>query len=329
MVVSQTGYEPNTLPEVLGTHVPRHVLCDMHVWGCPCYVLDTKLQDGGHIPKFEPGSRRGVNLGWSPLHASTVPLVLNLTTGHVSPQFHVVFDDWFTTVDSSEVCIEEGIESNEWVELFNNGRFLVAFDDDDPMELDDEWLTELERLDKHKRATDIVQGRMDPRDAVPERNIDVPGALDLPPTPATVDPRSPTSPWAPAVPTQASTPQPLQREHPQQREPPTPKPPVKRMVKDLTDNLSNRDAPTLQKRKPIAPIRFVAGMIALLGNQAALSLAAQVVHRPVTYKANATKNFWECDSSQKFFGNAAKNFWECDSSRKIFGSATKNFWECN
>ena len=40
-------------------------------------------------------------MGLSPDHASTVPLVLNLDTGAITPQFHVVFDDWFTTVTTS------------------------------------------------------------------------------------------------------------------------------------------------------------------------------------------------------------------------------------
>ena len=32
--------------------------------------------------------------------SSDVPLALNLQTGHISPQFHVVFDDDFSTVSS-------------------------------------------------------------------------------------------------------------------------------------------------------------------------------------------------------------------------------------
>ena len=86
---------------LLKTVVPRSHLKHVHVWGAPCFVLDPKLQDGQKIPKFDPRSRQGMNLGWSPKHASSVPLVLNLTTGNVSPQFHVVFDDWFTTVNST------------------------------------------------------------------------------------------------------------------------------------------------------------------------------------------------------------------------------------
>ena len=37
-------------------------------------------------------------MGLSPDHARSFPLVLKLDTGAITPQFHVVFDDWFTTV---------------------------------------------------------------------------------------------------------------------------------------------------------------------------------------------------------------------------------------
>ena len=47
--------------------------------------------------KWSERSRIGVYLGHSPHHATSVAWVLNITTGHVSPQFHVVFDDHFDT----------------------------------------------------------------------------------------------------------------------------------------------------------------------------------------------------------------------------------------
>jgi hypothetical protein len=39
-------------------------------------------------------------VGFSTEHSSLVPLVLNLSTGHISPQYHVIFDDKFLTVPS-------------------------------------------------------------------------------------------------------------------------------------------------------------------------------------------------------------------------------------
>ncbi len=43
----------------------------------------------------------GVYLGMSMQHARSVALILNLKTGHVSPQFHVTFDPKFETVRHS------------------------------------------------------------------------------------------------------------------------------------------------------------------------------------------------------------------------------------
>lgn len=67
-------------------------------FGCPVYVLDEALQQGKFKGKWEERSRVGVYLGQSPIHNQTVALVLNLKTGHVSPQFHVTFDPSFHTI---------------------------------------------------------------------------------------------------------------------------------------------------------------------------------------------------------------------------------------
>ena len=69
-----------------------------HPLFCPTYALDANLQGGSSIPRWEPRSRAGVYLGRSKHHASNVALVLNLATGNVSPQYHLTFDDTFSTV---------------------------------------------------------------------------------------------------------------------------------------------------------------------------------------------------------------------------------------
>ena len=70
-----------------------------HTFGCPAFVLEAPLQSTGPgKPKWSERSRVGVYLGHSSQHSSTVALILNPKTGHVSPQFHVVFDDNFDTV---------------------------------------------------------------------------------------------------------------------------------------------------------------------------------------------------------------------------------------
>eukprot|EP00957_Ditylum_brightwellii_P175236 13340828-Ditylum_brightwellii.AAC.1 len=49
-------------------------------------------------PTWDPKARAGIYLGHSSFHAGNVALVLNLQTGHVSLQYHVDFDDEFSTV---------------------------------------------------------------------------------------------------------------------------------------------------------------------------------------------------------------------------------------
>jgi hypothetical protein len=63
-------------------------------------------------------------MGFSNLHSSEVPLILNLDTGSITPQFHVVFDDHFKTVSSigqdysppkhwADLCLENSITIKE------------------------------------------------------------------------------------------------------------------------------------------------------------------------------------------------------------------------
>jgi hypothetical protein len=70
-----------------------------NVFGCPVYVLYAALQDGKKIPKWSPHAHLGLFLGFSEVHSSQVPLILNVETKKISPQFHVIFDDNFHTVN--------------------------------------------------------------------------------------------------------------------------------------------------------------------------------------------------------------------------------------
>ena len=76
----------------------RPNLSIFHPFGCPVYVLNNRLQASQQLNKWLPRARVGIYLGMSPHHARTVALVLNVETALVSPQFHVKFDDSFSTV---------------------------------------------------------------------------------------------------------------------------------------------------------------------------------------------------------------------------------------
>jgi hypothetical protein len=91
-------------------------------------------------------------MGISPNHASSVHLVRNLQTGSITPQFHLVFDDFFETVFS-----EGEQEPNVWPELVVFQRFANELDEDDYRpELADEWLNPTELQD---RVTDREEER--------------------------------------------------------------------------------------------------------------------------------------------------------------------------
>jgi hypothetical protein len=127
----------------------------LHVWGCPAYVLDPKLQDGKKLPKWQPRSRRGQFLGVSPHHSSTIGRILNLNTGYISPQYHVVYDDQFTTVPNAEsggIFHPQPFDPNAWDSLVSSGLERV-FDPESraPPQLHDDWLTPDERRHRNRQ----------------------------------------------------------------------------------------------------------------------------------------------------------------------------------
>ena len=76
-------------------------------------------------------------MGASCLHASSVGLICNLVTGNISPQFHVVYDDFFTTISATEDEIPAS-----WPDLITFSSHRVLSDDapDFVPKLSDEWL---------------------------------------------------------------------------------------------------------------------------------------------------------------------------------------------
>lgn len=88
-----------------------------HTFGSPVYVLDRQLPEGKSLPKWDQKSRVGLYLGSSPRHSRRVALVLNLQTGHVSPQFHVLFER--RVRDVKVVCWEcdadVAVANSNWV----------------------------------------------------------------------------------------------------------------------------------------------------------------------------------------------------------------------
>jgi hypothetical protein len=125
MPKSRGGLSPIEL--FSGTKLPSYdVLHNARVWGCPVYVLNPKLQDGRKLPKWSMRSRQGMFVGPSPDHASTVGNVLNLQTGSVSPQYHVVYDEQYSTTFGSltDLVFSEDL----WQTLLDSGGLQNTLD---------------------------------------------------------------------------------------------------------------------------------------------------------------------------------------------------------
>ena len=128
------GYGINPMENVSGTTTDI-TLNNYHTWGCPVYVLDAILSDKiAVLPKWEPLSSAGIYLGNSQFNAGSVCLVINPATGHVSPQFHMVFYEFFSTVP----FMREGKISQNWTDIVQQSSQICAMDN---IYLKDTWFT--------------------------------------------------------------------------------------------------------------------------------------------------------------------------------------------
>lgn len=172
-----TGITPLEL--LTKTKADHRDLLRTHVWGCPVYVLDPALQGNKKIPKWNKRARQAQFVGFSEQHSSLVAKVRHLSTGHVSPQYHVVFDDLFETVFNDGISDE--VSDAICTKLFEESRdFYVEpeFNDDgdlvySPPPLDEIWLTEPERRDRKQRLRDQ---RLRSRELMRERARSIPAS---------------------------------------------------------------------------------------------------------------------------------------------------------
>ena len=116
---TDTGLSPYDI--FFGITSDNSELKNAHVWGCPTYVLDPKIQDKKKLPRWSPRSNQAKFMGRSKHHASSVALCLNLRTGYISSQYHVVFDGNFNTISSPSVDDNPQLQAI-WRHLIQNSR---------------------------------------------------------------------------------------------------------------------------------------------------------------------------------------------------------------
>lgn len=77
-------------------------ITDFRIFGCPAYVLHKDLQDDKKVNKWQSRSWRGVYIGNSSCHAGSIPLIYNPHTTHISPQYHIVYNEYFKTATGND-----------------------------------------------------------------------------------------------------------------------------------------------------------------------------------------------------------------------------------
>eukprot|EP00957_Ditylum_brightwellii_P040247 3045508-Ditylum_brightwellii.AAC.1 len=82
---------------------------NFYTQGSPIFVIDSRSQSS-------TGKGAVIYLGHSPFHAGNIALGLNLQTGHVSLQYHVVFEDEFST----DPYIQSSEPLPNWIDIVQN-----------------------------------------------------------------------------------------------------------------------------------------------------------------------------------------------------------------
>jgi hypothetical protein len=97
----------------------------MHPLFCPIYVLDRRMQEGTSPPKWTKRTTQKVYVGHLHHYSKSIPVIWDPKTKLNSPQFHVMFDDNFDTVQAPGPNIKQ---SDTMDRLFQSNRYIY----DDP-----------------------------------------------------------------------------------------------------------------------------------------------------------------------------------------------------
>jgi hypothetical protein len=98
---------------------------DMHPLSCPVYVLDRRMQEGTSPPKWTKRTTQKFYVGHLHHYSKSVPMIWDPKTKLASPQFHVMSNDNFDTVQAPDPNVKQ---SDTMDRLFQTNRYIY----DDP-----------------------------------------------------------------------------------------------------------------------------------------------------------------------------------------------------
>ena len=142
----------------------NNAMSSFHPFGCPVYVLQTELQKGESIPKWDPRVRTGIFLGHSRQHARNVNLILNPHTDIISCQYHCYFDDNFHTIPpdtkSDKIAVWKGIEkAQQHIHKEPISFALSSYENDNMKILHDSFTDNFTHFMKDKTTKDQKRNR--------------------------------------------------------------------------------------------------------------------------------------------------------------------------
>jgi hypothetical protein len=179
---------------------PKAKFQDFHTWGAPAYVLDDTLADGKKLPRWKPRSGRHVYVGSGAVgsaHSHSIPLVLSLDTGKITPQYHVVFDDWFNTVSSTDAA-QINFEHDDWYRTFGLTEYQYVVDDDAPMAYPP--LQQRETADRREDLLRVRESNLPPMVPLPAIIEPTPAVPAVPPPLAPIHAEPPQPEPTPVIP---------------------------------------------------------------------------------------------------------------------------------
>ena len=106
-------------------------------------MLDPNLQQENKSPRWKPRAQRGTFLRSSTYNSIDFSLVLKVNVGHISPQYHVVFDYFLSTLNShSEIEDPPSFWSKISLDshIYDSYIHLIILDTNYFAQLHDEWL---------------------------------------------------------------------------------------------------------------------------------------------------------------------------------------------
>jgi hypothetical protein len=109
-------------------------------------------------------------VGISHAHSSTVGRIMNLRTGNVSPPYHVVYDDLFTTVPNGEtggILDQMTFNPQSWLKVLETGWERIA----DPIGEASSGTRFVPSLDREWLADDEMPPSATSHDSVPDPDV--------------------------------------------------------------------------------------------------------------------------------------------------------------